>query len=60
MAKLDAKTIIAWTGLVSVLLGGVEMRMAVNRLEDKTARIEERVVGIEHRIAPRVARGDEE
>lgn len=53
--KLDAKTIIAWTGLVSVLLGGVEMRMAVNRLEDKTARIEERVVRIEHEIAPRVA-----
>jgi hypothetical protein len=52
MPKLDAKTIIAWTGLVSVLLGGVEMRMAVNRLEDKTARIEERVQRIEREVSP--------
>lgn len=51
--KLDAKTIIAWTGLVSVLLGGVEMRLAVNRLEDKTARIEERVQRIEREVAPK-------
>ncbi len=51
--SLDAKTIVAWTGLVSVLLGGVEMRLAVNRLEDKTARIEERVTRIEREVTPR-------
>ena len=53
--KLDSKTIIAITGLVSVLLGGVEMRMTMNRLEDKAARMEERLVRIEREIAPRIA-----
>lgn len=52
--KWDAKNIGAITGLVAVLLGGVELRMAVNRLEDKTARIEERVQRIEREVAPRV------
>jgi hypothetical protein len=52
MLKLDAKTIIALTGLVSVLLGGVEMRLTMNRLEDKTARIEERLTRIEREVAP--------
>jgi hypothetical protein len=51
--KMDAKTIIAWTGLVSVLLGGVEMRMAVNRLEDRLQRVDERVTRIEREVAPR-------
>lgn len=52
--KWDAKTIVAVTGLVSVLLGGVEMRMAVNRMEDKLSRVEERVTRIEREVAPRV------
>lgn len=51
--KMDAKTIIAWTGLVSVLLGGVEMRMTMNRLEDKLSRVEERLVRVEREVAPR-------
>ena len=53
--KIDPKAIIAITGLVSVLLGGIELRMAVSRLEDKTARIEERVTRIEREVSPRVA-----
>lgn len=51
--KLDAKTLVALTGLVSVLLGGAEMRMAVNRLEDKLSRVEERVTRIERELSPR-------
>lgn len=59
--KLDAKTIVAITGLVSVLLGGVELRMAVSRLDDKLARVEERLVKVERDVQPaRVAiTGDE-
>lgn len=59
--KLDAKTIVAITGLVSVLLGGVELRMAVSRLDDKLARVEERLVKVERDLQPaRVAiTGDE-
>lgn len=51
--KWDAKTIVAVTGLVSVLLGGVEMRMAVNRLEDKLSRVDERVIRVEREVSPR-------
>ncbi len=54
--KMDAKTIIAWTGLVSVLLGGAEMRLAVSRLEDKTERIEERLGRVERDVAVRIGR----
>lgn len=50
--KWDAKTIVALTGLVSVLLGGVEMRMAVNRLEDRLQRVDERVTRIEREVTP--------
>jgi hypothetical protein len=38
--KLDAKTIIALTGLVSVLLGGVEMRLQVSNIGARLDRIE--------------------
>jgi ubiquinone biosynthesis protein UbiJ len=51
--KLDAKTITALTGLLAVLLGGAELRMAVNRLDDKAERLEERLARIEREIAPR-------
>jgi hypothetical protein len=51
--KFDAKTIVALTGLVSVLLGGVEMRLAVNKLDDKLSRVEERVTRIERELTPR-------
>lgn len=50
--KLDAKTIAALTGLAGVLLGGVELRLAVNRLEDKLSRLEERTTHIERAVAP--------
>lgn len=53
MMKWDAKTIVAVTGLLSVLLGGVEMRLTMNRLEDKTQRLDERLARIEREIAPR-------
>lgn len=58
--KLDKNTIVALTGLATVLLGGLELRMAVNRLEDKLSRVEERVGRIEHDISPRaLAKNDE-
>jgi hypothetical protein len=55
--RWDAKTIVAVTGLASVLLGGVELRMSVSRLDDKLTRVEERVHRIERDVAipPRVA-----
>jgi hypothetical protein len=53
--KLDAKTIVALTGLVAVLSGGAELRMAVNRLEDKLARVDERVRTIEIEVSPRAS-----
>lgn len=60
MKKMDAKTIIAWTGLVSVLLGGAELRMSVMRLDDKLSRVEERVQRVERELAPpRVAHNEE-
>jgi hypothetical protein len=46
MAKLDAKTIAAWTALVTTLAGGVELRMKVQdvatRLEKVERLVEER------------------
>jgi hypothetical protein len=57
--KIDAKTIVAITGLVSVLLGGAEMRLAVSRLEDKTARIEERLTRVERDVALRFGRNED-
>lgn len=53
--KWDAKTIVALTGLVSVLLGGLELRMSVSRLDDKLARVEERIGRIERDISPALA-----
>ncbi len=53
--KWDAKTIIAVTGLVSVLFGGAEMRMAVSRLEDRTQRLDERLVRIERIVEDKYA-----
>lgn len=38
--KLDAKTIIALTGLVSVLLGGLELRLKVAEIDGRLGRIE--------------------
>lgn len=58
--KLDKNTIGAVTGLVAVLLGGVELRMAVNRLEDKLSRIDERVSRIEREVSPRAVASIEE
>jgi hypothetical protein len=51
--KLDAKTIVALSGLVAAVTGGVELRLAVNRLEDKLERVNERVTRIEREVAPR-------
>lgn len=53
--RWDAKTIAAVTGLVSVLLGGVELRLSVAKLDDKLTRVEERVVRLERELTPRVA-----
>lgn len=53
--KIDAKTITALTGLAAVLLGGIELRMAVNRLDDKLSRIDDRVNSIERQVSPHVA-----
>jgi hypothetical protein len=50
--RWDAKTIVAVSGLASVLLGGVELRMSVSRLDDKLTRVEERVSRIERDVAP--------
>lgn len=50
--RWDAKTIVAVTGLVSVLLGGVELRMSVAKLDDKLSRVEERVNRIEREVSP--------
>lgn len=50
--RLDAKMIVAATGLVSVLMGGVELRLAVNRLEDKLGRVEERIGRVERDVSP--------
>ena len=51
--KLDAKTIVALTGLVSVLLGGAEMRIKMAAIEDKVDRVNERVTRIEREVSPR-------
>ena len=59
MRKLDAKTIIAWTGLVSVLLGGVELRMSVAKLDDKVSRVDERLQRVEREVTPRVAHNED-
>lgn len=53
--RWDAKTIVAATGLASVLLGGVELRLAVNKLDDSVTRLAERVGHIERAVSPRVA-----
>jgi predicted ATP-grasp superfamily ATP-dependent carboligase len=38
--KWDVKTIAAVTGLISVLLGGVELRVSVAKLQSQVDRIE--------------------
>lgn len=58
--KWDAKTIVALTGLVSVLLGGLEMRLTVNRIEDKLVRVEERLVRVERELAPSTVASNQE
>ncbi|HEY3496216.1 MAG TPA: hypothetical protein VGK73_16065 [Polyangiaceae bacterium] len=50
--RWDAKTIVAVTGLASVLLGGVELRMSVSRLDDKLTRVEERLQRVEREVSP--------
>lgn len=57
--RWDAKTIVAITGLVSVLVQGGEARVAAARVEAKVDRLEERVARIEREVAPRVASLDE-
>lgn len=54
MIKWDAKTIVAVTGLVSVLVQGGEARLTAARVEAKVDRLEERVARIEREVAPRV------
>lgn len=56
--KLDAKTIVALTGLVSVLLGGIEMRLELGNIKAKLERVEERTNRIEHQLVPRLAQRD--
>lgn len=50
--KWDAKTIVAITGLVSVLVQGGESRLATARVESKVDRLEERVARIEREVSP--------
>lgn len=50
--KWDAKTIVAVTGLVSVLLGGAELRLKMAAIENKLDRVEERVTRIEREVSP--------
>lgn len=50
--KLDPKTIIALTGLVSVLLGGMEMRLQVSNIAARLDRIEAEL------RTERIAQGD--
>ena len=57
--RWDAKTIVAVTGLVSVLVQGGEARVATARVEAKVDRLEERVARIEREITPRFASNDE-
>lgn len=51
--KWDAKTIVALTGLVSVLLGGAELRLKITTIESKLDRVDERVTRIEREVSPR-------
>jgi hypothetical protein len=44
---MEPELIVALTGLAGVLLGGVEMRLALSRLTAKVERIEERVGAVE-------------
>lgn len=46
---MTPELIAALTGLVGVLIGGIEMRMAVSRLHAKVDRIEERLGTVERR-----------
>ncbi len=50
---MGPELIVALTGLVSVLVGGLEMRMAVSRLNSKVDRIEERLGTVERRTEGR-------
>lgn len=51
--RWDAKTIGAIALLITAVFGGLELRMAVNRLESKIDRAEERLVRLERELAPR-------
>jgi len=46
---MSPELITALTGLAAVLVGGVEMRLAVSRLTSKVDRIEERLGTVERR-----------
>ena len=48
--KWDAKTITAMAALFAVLLGGAELRVTVQLMTDKLARIEERLVRVERAV----------
>lgn len=58
--RWDAKTIVAVTGLIGVMLQGGEARVATARVEAKLDRLEDRVARIEREVTPRVATNDEE
>jgi hypothetical protein len=58
--RWDAKTIVAVTGLISVLVQGGESRLATARVESKVDRLEERVGRIERELTPRFASIDVE
>ncbi len=46
---MSAEVIAAFGGLVGVILGGVEMRLAIGRLHAKVDRLEERLGTVERK-----------
>lgn len=52
---MSPELIAALTGLATVLLGGIEMRLSISRLTAKVDRIEERVGSVEREVDSRPA-----
>lgn len=46
---MTPELVVAFTGLAGVLLGGLEMRLAISRLSGKVDRIEERLGSVERK-----------
>ncbi len=46
---MTPELVVALTGLAGVLLGGLEMRLAISRLSGKVDRIEERLGSVERK-----------